>query len=1220
VATTARAPTSAGRPAGARPRPAAARPAPAATAGRGAALQGPPRVTLDAAGPAEPVGAKVAADEIDLSSGELVIPETVAAEVKDGKDLDLKVRLPGLAEGPLRVRRRGPSFHTVGAGQAILLRHPALKQFAASNPTVLVLTVKDSKVSGWVGLGTPGAPRGSQRSLLDAMAKGAELMNWAGLSKLTFPAIQNKFEDGVIAVSAENFRFTLGSFLTGGGSLALDNQRISFDGSAKVTIPGGSEGELRIKQDPTGALTGALNIMVQIGSVSGTVVATLSRGFVSIMGQVAYSGDRLSGKVTLVATDEATARDITLAKPSAGGDVPIELPGPDKPARPGKRAFCGWGQLTFRVTDWLAGAATVIVNSKGQATIIGEIAPPREFILFEQKEWIKKIFKLEIRAGYGIPVVGQVGLFASIGLDAVAKIGPGKLYNLKLSGAYSTDPRVPKNLAIEGTINISAFAGLRLRAEAGLVVTILGHDIKAGVGLNAIAGVRGYVEATPRIGMRELTPGGKREYFIQGHLEIAAQPVLGFSGDLFVAIETPWWSPLSDKRWTWPLFSIEYPLPGEFGIGADVDYVLGSRKWPTIEFGEVNFDGSKFLTDVMNDNTDSGRGGEEKKQGDWAEGLGGKGKGGAKNKGGAGKTPQGEEGIESIGEEESFSDGNESHKLWFETKGSDARLMLASSDPGPVEKKLKQWEAWAALLLAKDKDRAKTLFEQVREQLAGMNDDADRLAAMNEATRKAREVYEKNKNKKKKKKGKKGKSGARELSKKLKAEQRRLRDPLSKLAALVLTVPFKRIPLQPEMHDGGSELLAVVDEQTKAGLQIARAPGATKLVELTIGSAPLTLHSYSKSGLNRVRADIGKIEAEEKKIQAVPTKDRQVNANNLKGLEKPAQASARVVSGLGRAMRIRKLQRAAEFRPIRLGEQDLIKFVAEPAKIGKGLYRRQFLRNMRDQVRDQQRGLRELSADEWFALRAKFSMDAKAFRALDLAGRTEVLRELEERAEAAKARAERYMKLLQKWIGDLQKKAKKNQADIDQLTEWVRRLDRAEQRQENAIEAVIEIARAAKGIVDVPSREVLKARFEGTVDEMRQRILGRQDGEKTERGRHKGNLDGFLKYQKDWSELAKTGSDLAILHRPDQVAGGYDRFDPLPIPPGNADYTDPRWKQYYADLRKLFGPKVVNELIGTQWKGQIEKVVAPLRQAIGVAIAYPIHRMNLALRVVPKEE
>src|SRR5262249_49144734 len=160
----------------------------------------------------------------------------------------------------------------------------------------------------------------------------------------------------------------------------------------KIQIPGSIGGELQIKKDPTGALSGSLVMQVGIGRVGGNVTATLTNGFVSIMGSVAYNDDRMSGKVTLVATDEVTARHTPLKNPAAGADVPIELPGPDKPVNPGKRAYCGWGQLTFRVTEWLAGTATVIVNSKGEATVIGEIAPPKEFILFEQKEWIKRIF------------------------------------------------------------------------------------------------------------------------------------------------------------------------------------------------------------------------------------------------------------------------------------------------------------------------------------------------------------------------------------------------------------------------------------------------------------------------------------------------------------------------------------------------------------------------------------------------------------------------------------------------------------------------------------------------------------------------------------------------------------------------------------------------------------------------------------------------------------
>ena len=435
-----------------------------------------------------------------------MIPTDVAESVRDGGELDVKVRLPGLAQGEIKLRRRKDRFSTV-RDQGILFVHPALARFNAASPTVLVLKVSDDVVTGWVGLGLPGPAKGSQRGVFDAMTKASETLGWLGVSAIRIPTVTNKFADGVLEVKAEQLGFTVGGFLSGTGSAAFDNKALSFDGSAKIQIPGGTTGELQIKKDRAGTLAGKLDLAVNIGSVAGNVTATLTNGFVSILGSVAYNGDRMSGKVTLVATDEATARDITLKKPEAGADVPIELPGPDKPVKPGPRAFCGWGQLTFRVTDWLAGTATVIVNSKGQATVVGEIAPPKEFILFEQKEWVKRLVKVEIRAGYGIPVVGQVGLFASIALDAVAKLGPGKLYQIKLTGAYSTDPRVTKQLSIEGTLNISAFAGLRLRAEAGLVVEILAHDIKAGVGLNAIAGVRGYVEARPRIGMRELQPG-----------------------------------------------------------------------------------------------------------------------------------------------------------------------------------------------------------------------------------------------------------------------------------------------------------------------------------------------------------------------------------------------------------------------------------------------------------------------------------------------------------------------------------------------------------------------------------------------------------------------------------------------------------------------------------------------------------------------------------------
>jgi hypothetical protein len=1173
----------------------------------------PAQDTPDSAA-APPVSGKVAIDELDLSKGTLTIAADVAASVKDDGELDVKVRLPGLAQGDLKLRQRGGRFSTPRE-QGILLAHPALGRFGAANPTVLVLRVKDDLVTGWIGLGQPGPVKGGASTLFHAMAKGGELLGWAGLSHIAISAFHNKFENGVIDVGAERIAFTVGGFLSGNGSAALDNKVFSFDGMTKIQIPGGSTGELQIRKDPAGVLAGKLDIQANIGSVAGTVTATLTQGFVSIMGSVAYTGDRLNGKVTLVATDEATARDITLKKPAAGGDVPIELPGPDKPVKAGKRAFCGYGQVAFRVTDWLTGTATVIVNNKGQATIIGEIAPPREFILFEQKEWIKKIFKVEIRAGYGIPVVGQVALFANISLDALAKIGPGKLYNIKLAGAYSTDPRVTKQLSIEGTINISAFAGLRARAEAGLVVTILAHDIKAGVGLNAIAGVRGYVEATPRIGMRELAPG-KPQYYIQGHMEIAAQPILGFSGDLFVEIETPWWSPLSDKRWTWPLFSLEYPLPGEFGVGADVDYVLGSKQWPKIEFGEVNFDSSKFLTDVMNDNADSGGGGEEKKQGDWNEGLGGGGPGGAKNKGGAGKRP-GEPGYDSepVGESLSFSDGHESHQLWFEEKPGDATLMVASTK-SPVTAALKQIDQKIELLVKNERPKAQALKAKAVALLPSLDTEADQVAAMKEAERKAEEMYRKYGKKKGKSKGK--KASRKDKNKKLKTDERKLKELLVGLYTMLVAIPFKPVDRKAALH-GGTEAVSVAKEKDHAGLRVANRQGFQEFVLILASSAPLVRYSVGKVGAAKAKKAQGEIDRENEKIKEIPIKHGQMLVRYKTKLEETADRASDAVSGFGMPMHIHRLQRARQFLPLNLGPKGMIKFVADPAKVGAGLYRRQFLKNMREQLRDQERGIRLMSVDQWLAQRALFTMDEKAFRALDTAGRKEVMAELSKRAERANNTAIRTTGLLEKWIEETADKAKLSDDDYIKMQKWWDQLFRAEQRKSAAEEALLEIERASKGRFKAPDSEILKARYENSTERMRTRIVGRQDEEKKVRDRHKKNLKAFLKRQGDWSELAKIGSHLAILHRPDQVAGGFDAFEDLKVPPGKVDDNDPQWIEYFAALRKMFGPAKVNSLIGTQWKGQIETLAGHMKKAAEAPMAYPIHQVNLTLRIVPKD-
>ena len=1156
--------------------------------------------TLLPAKPVAPqVSGKVAADEVDLSSGKVALAPAVVDTVKDGGDLDVKVRLPGLAEGDLKLRRRGDHFSTL-RDQGILLAHPALGAFSAVTPTMLVLHVADDMVTGWVGVGAPGPVRGTSRSLFEAMTKAGDVLGWAGLSGITIPAFHNQFANGTLDVRAERLAFKVGGFLSGSGSAALDNKALSFDGSAKVEIPGGSGGELRIKKDPAGLLSGKLDMQVAIGKVGGTVTATLTNGFVSVMGSVGYNGDRLSGKVTLVATDEATARDVTLKKPE-GGEVPIELPGPDKPVKPGPRAYCGWGRLTFQVTDWLAGTATVIVNSKGQATIVGEIAPPREFILFEQKEWIKRIFKLEIRAGYGIPVVGQVAIFASIALDALAKIGPGKLYNIKLTGAYSTDPRVPKQLSIEGTLNISAFAGLRARAEAGLVVTIIGHDIKAGVGLAAIAGVRGYVEATPRIGMREPAPG-QRQYYIQGHLEIAAQPILGFSGELFVAIETPWWSPLSDKRWTWPLFSLEYPLPGEFGIGADVDYVLGSKQWPKIAFGEVNFDSSKFLTDVMNDNTDSGSGGEQKKQGEWQEGLGAAGAGGAKNKGGAGKNKAGEEGddIGPIGEEMAFSDGREQHRLWIEEKGADAATMLAS-EGGKIEFTFGKWSDKFALELADDATKSKALIAQARQQSQALEKLIDDLAHRKQAARNARAYHKKYGNSKKGSKDK-SKKDLRKAKKDVREAQRALEKTVEQLAKLITEMPFQPITAPATMHEG-TDKVEIVAQGMVAAIRVAG--GELTAVFSRILGGPVGT-AINKSAERLVRQAWNDLVAIGKEVAKTRIKSGQVNVRAYQPLLKQIQPIAAIVGRVGKQMRIPKLQpRASQLLPLQ--PATAVAFTARPATPEDQLYRRRFMAELRRQLSDQQRDLNRMPVDRWFANLALFRMNQERYLQLDVSARETVRQVLLERARAARDRTRRTVTREERRIVEFLAAGGARTF----VGELATRLVRANQRREAVRVALDELVRAASAD-DMPRPELLRPLYPGLREKMEVRIGGRQGAERAARARYRDDLERLIDNTAEWEGLANEAGDLAILHRPDQVAGGYDRFPLLQRPPGD-DVNTPAWREYLANLRRLFGPADVNSTIGREWSRQVNGVFAKIRSQVVTQEAQPINRLNLRL-------
>lgn len=594
------------------PRPAAPLPAPPARTPRANA---PGRVGAS--------GGEVAPGVLELKGmTEFKPPGSIAEFLDTRKTSTVNARFGNIAQGPITVTTASQGKYRFKK-QSLPLTHPLFARAAEAVPDLapsLMLDLDGAKLSGRVGL----VAGERVEELRPYLSKAPEMLGLAGFTVSALPGIVNALEAGSLHLGLTNVPIRLGSAFSGSFSLDAKDEAITFSGNAVINVKGLVRGALDLKRAPDGAITGKASVAVNMPkNISGSVEVAWDGRAITGEGKVGYKGEKLSGEVTLRLMERGQAEQLEATNKAPEG-TPAPAPAAAKPKSNAKVDYVvfGEGDLTFAFNDWLNGAAHVIVDPKGFLTIIGKITPQKEFILFKQKDYERQLFKVEARASYGIPVVGNIFIFANVSLGAFATLGPAKFYNIVVEGTYSTDPKKANSFTIRGSLNISAAAGLRLRGEAGVGLTILAHDIKAGAGVNGIAGIKGYAEATPIIGYREKAAEGqdkKGEFFIRGELEIAAQPFLGLSGDVFVEIDAPWWSPVPDKRWTWPLGGKEWPIGGSLGVGASVDYVFGSNEWPKFDFKPVEFDSTKFMSDLYQDKAKSGSGKEVEKPGKWAE-------------------------------------------------------------------------------------------------------------------------------------------------------------------------------------------------------------------------------------------------------------------------------------------------------------------------------------------------------------------------------------------------------------------------------------------------------------------------------------------------------------------------------------------------------------------------------------------------------------------------
>jgi hypothetical protein len=613
------------------PSKAAAKPAPApAPAAKAPAAKAAPAAPGGAASVQQTAGNTAAAraagasavvsnDVVDLKDKPEFQPtdaiaQALAANKKGGSVL---VRFGDYAAPqPVWIRREHDKYRTGGPDQKLAISHPGLGALNDKSPK-LAVTITDDVVTGRLEIAGSG-------KLEDAIAAHPELVGLAGLDRVKHK-VKNVLKDGKLEAGLDDAGFEL-SFLSGSLTYLVTGDGVEFSGSGKIVAGGLGEGSAVFHRDPAGVITATGDATVSVKNATGTVHVVYAGGVLTGRGKGRFTTEKVDGEITIVVDEKEKANELARSQidpESLLDDAPAE----GKPKAPAskKRAIAGWGELDFTFNEWLTGKVKVIVDADGHFTVVGDIAPPKIVTLLRPHPYNTTFLVLPFNLRYGLPYVADIHVGIKITLGAEATVGPATLSEMEVKGTYSTDPKILNDFSLSGTFRFSASAALTLGFEGHAGLGILGHDIEAGVGITGRAGIHGYAEAKPTLGYREKADpaaGKKGEFYIQGHLELAAQPFLGLDGDFHIHLDSPWWSPAPTKTWTWPIGSLEYPLPGSFGIGADVDYVIGSDKWPEISWGKADFDRSKF-TDALTSSDDgsgmqkrSGKA-DQQKEGKW---------------------------------------------------------------------------------------------------------------------------------------------------------------------------------------------------------------------------------------------------------------------------------------------------------------------------------------------------------------------------------------------------------------------------------------------------------------------------------------------------------------------------------------------------------------------------------------------------------------------------
>jgi len=396
----------------------------------------------------------------------------------------------------------------------------------------------------WTIGGTIGIPEGKIRGVKNATITATYSENnfaAEGEAELDIPGI----ERGTMQISYGEEGFSIGG---------------NFDLSSEVPGISGGNVQARVSKAPGDT---EYNVFVSgtaqpdIPGIDSSLTVTYDNGSLIIEGTAQYSRGMLSGQINVAATNRNIGED---GEPT--GDPTDTI------------LIYGGGSLILQITPWLAASAEVQFLPNGELEVTARLSSD-QYQVFSRKEVNRNLLQvptIEIPL-FAIPLGPRsIGLVAQVGggLDFTSGFGPGSLQNMSAEITYNPEHEDETTLSGHGEFVIPADAGLTLRGDLSLGVSVGIASLTGGIELEGSLGLEGEALASVDVNWSPLTG-----LTIDALGSITVNPKFTFAINAFArgSLGIGWFS--ISKTWSHNLASYEWGPDVQFGIVFPIHYQEG---------------------------------------------------------------------------------------------------------------------------------------------------------------------------------------------------------------------------------------------------------------------------------------------------------------------------------------------------------------------------------------------------------------------------------------------------------------------------------------------------------------------------------------------------------------------------------------------------------------------------------------------------------------------